>query len=78
MMDDMHGWCGMGFGWVSMILFSALVVAGLVILVRWLAAQSSASKGEQSKTALEILQERYARGEIGREEFEQKKQDLKS
>jgi putative membrane protein len=54
------------------------VVAGLVILVRWLAAQSSASKGERSKTALEILQERYARGEIGREEFEQKKQDLKS
>jgi hypothetical protein len=26
MMDDMHGWCGMGFGWINMILFWALVV----------------------------------------------------
>lgn len=78
MMNDMHGWWGMGFGWIVMILFWALVVAGLVVFVKWLAAQSSARKGDRSKTALEILQERYARGEINREEFEQKRQDLQS
>jgi putative membrane protein len=34
-------------------------------------------RGEpREKTPLEILQERYARGEIGRDEYEQRKRDL--
>ncbi len=38
--------------------------------------QPSPSRGSRDKTPLEILQERYARGEINKEEFEQRKRDL--
>jgi len=69
---------GMGLGGIGMLLFWGLVIAGVVLLARWFGGgptSSSASPG-RSKTALEILGERYARGEIGKEEFEQKKRDL--
>lgn len=67
------GW-GMGFSWILMILFWGLVIAGIVALIRWFSERS----GSRGKTALEVLQERYARGEIQKEEFEQKKRDLLS
>jgi uncharacterized membrane protein len=41
--------------------------------VRWPAGRTSERR---KRTALDILEERYARGEIGREEFEQKRRDL--
>ncbi len=68
------GW-GMGFGWIFMILFWGLILVGIVALVRWFSDQSFA-RGSRGKTALEILQERYARGEIKKEEFEQMKRDI--
>lgn len=43
-----------------------------VALIRWLLAQSSPS-GSRDKMPLEIVQERYTRGEIDREEYGQKK-----
>jgi putative membrane protein len=64
------GW-GMGFGPFFMILFWGLIIAGAIILIRWLVDQS-----QGGKTALQILQERYAKGELQREEYEQKKRDL--
>ena len=70
-----HGW-GMGFGWVFMSAFWVLTVLGIVALVRWMGSQSSVNREPRPRTALEILQERYARGEIQREEYEQKKRDL--
>ncbi|MEW5707470.1 SHOCT domain-containing protein [Pelomicrobium sp. G1] len=76
---DGYGWgWGMGFGMISMVLFWVLVILGIVILVKWIAAGSSSGGGSapREKTALDILKERYARGEIDREEFEQKKRDL--
>jgi putative membrane protein len=72
MMDDM-GWWGGGFGWLFMILWWALVIVGLVALIKWLLGSSNAAG---PRTPLDILKERYARGEIGREDFEQKKADL--
>jgi putative membrane protein len=70
------GWFGMGFGWVFMILFWGVILLGIAALVRWLVAGRSADPGTERKTAIEMLRERYARGEIGRDEYEQKLRDL--
>ena len=69
------GW-GMGYGGPFMILFWILIVIGVVLLVKWFVGQSSAYKGPRERTPLDILRERYARGEIDREEFEQKRREL--
>ncbi len=75
MFHDMNGFgWGMGFGWFFMLLFWALVILGIIAIVKWL----SGSNGERQKTALDILQERYARGDISREEYEEKKRDLQA
>ena len=57
------------------VLFWLLVLAGLILLIRWLWVQARpATTAEES--ALEILKRRYARGEITREEFETIRRDL--
>ena len=71
----------MGFGMVSMLLLWALIIVGVVVLVRWMAGSSGKSgSGPHShshpRSALDVLKERYARGEIDKQEFEEKKRDL--
>jgi len=56
-----------------MLLFWGAVIVGIVLGIRWLIGQGKTS---QSDSALEILRQRYARGEINKEEFEAKKRDL--
>ncbi|MBI4205187.1 MAG: SHOCT domain-containing protein, partial [Betaproteobacteria bacterium] len=51
---------------------------GIVILVKWIAGGSAGPSQPPAKTALDILKERYARGEIDKQEFEGKKRDLSS
>ena len=65
------GW----FGWIFMILWWLLILAAVVALLRWLVNQFGGG-GSAGKSALHILKERYARGEINKEEFEEKKKDL--
>lgn len=69
----MNGYGGFGGGVVTF-LFWILVIGGIIYLVRYLV--QSTRDTQQNKTALDILRERYARGEIDKEEFEKKKRDL--
>jgi putative membrane protein len=75
-MGDGYGWGGMVFGMISMLLFWVLLIAGVAVVIRYVWGTGISSESRQEKTALDILKERYARGEIEREEFEQKKYDL--
>ncbi|MEG3618727.1 SHOCT domain-containing protein [Magnetovibrio sp. PR-2] len=68
------GWLGPGFGGIFMILWLGLIIAGIVALVRWL--MSSSRNTPPERRARDILDERYARGEIDRGEYEQCKHDL--
>ena len=64
-----------GFGWIFMILWWVLIIAWIIVLIKWLMAQSPGSHGHE-KSSLEILKERYAKGEIDKKEFEERKKDL--
>ena len=87
---DYGGWCmgpgmmgGWGMGWFGMIfmlVFWVLVIVGLVFLIKWLIQTTSSGKadGGIGLKVIDILKERYARGEISKEEFETMKQDLQS
>ncbi|MFA6055365.1 MAG: SHOCT domain-containing protein [Thermodesulfovibrionales bacterium] len=71
-----YGWgMGFGFGRLFMIVFWVLLILGIVYLVKMIAG-SAKKKGETTETALDILKKRYARGEINKEEFEKRKNDL--
>jgi putative membrane protein len=69
-MDMMWGMPGMI---VVGLVFWGFVVAGLVAVAWWLARRSSASGRD---TALDVLRERYAKGDITREEFEERRRHL--
>lgn len=70
-------WYGMIFGPLMMITVLATVVVVAVLLVRWLGG--GVSHGEHrtiSKGPLDILKERFAKGEIDKEEFEERRRVL--
>ncbi|MEC9491942.1 SHOCT domain-containing protein [Flexistipes sp.] len=64
---------GMGFGWIIWIIVIILLI---FLLVKVFGSQNN-STGRDENRALEILKERYAKGEIDKQEFEEKKKDLK-
>lgn len=75
-MHPMWGvWGIWGIGMMLMMLvFWGAVIVGVVLGIRWLVSQSKESRPADS--ALDILRQRYARGDINKEEFEARKRDL--
>jgi putative membrane protein len=75
-----HMWDGgwwMFLGPLWMIAFLGVLIGVAVLLVRWLAGPSGGAGGPAAtKTPLDILRERFARGEIDKEEFEERKRVL--
>ena len=69
---------GMIFGPLFMILVLAVVIAVAVLLVRWLAGpwQGGSHPMPLGRTPLDILRERFARGEIDKDEFEERRRVL--
>lgn len=81
----MMGWGSQGYGmWgmggsggVVMILFWGLIIAGLVLVIRYFTSgQGTGPADPVGRDPLEILRERYARGEIDTEEFEERRKIL--
>ncbi len=71
--DHMFGW-GLGGG-LMMIIFWVAVIFFIVLLVRE-ARNGNRSDTPGSRSALDILKDRYVKGEIDKKEFEEKKKDL--
>jgi len=76
--DGMHWW-GYAFMTVGTLLFWALVIAGIVALVRYAGRSSQPPAAiAQRPTAEQVLAERYARGEIDDEEYQRRTRTLET
>ncbi len=53
-----------------------LVLIPLIVILWWALSTSRKQTGPEKEDPLKILKERYARGEIDKEEFEEKKNSL--
>ncbi len=78
---------GAGWFWMPVMLIAiALIVVGVILLIRGLSGRQADGSAAQagtvappartSETALRVLEERYARGEIDRDEFLRRREDL--
>lgn len=73
------GWSG-AWVWFAMahVLWWVLIIIGIVTVVRWVfSIGTRGGRVDGEDRALEVLRERYARGEITQDEFEERKRGLK-
>ncbi len=80
--DHPYGWHGGGdwshmmFGPLMMFVFVAVVIVVVVLAIRWLGGAghgaAAGSEPRSKKVSFDILEERYARGEIDKDEFEER------
>lgn len=80
MMFPWMGWMGIVM-MVVFLIFLVLLIVAFVYGIKWLARAARGEGADRSRTesrAMEILKERYAKGEITKEDFERMKSDLKS
>ncbi len=67
----MMGGFGMGFGGILWI-----AIIALIVFLVWQNLRQDKNLGDSRNPPLEILKERYAKGEVDKEEYEEKKRDL--
>lgn len=68
-------WNGMGvWGWLMMIAFWAVII----LLITWAIRSTTTPTQRDENSPLRILDERLARGEIDREDYEERRQALAS
>jgi putative membrane protein len=73
------GWGGVGWAWFGLmhVLWWVLVIAGIVAVIRWLVDGGRRGRPADENRALDILKERFARGEIDKDEYEERRRILK-
>jgi putative membrane protein len=66
------------FGSIMMVVFWGGIIVLVVLAVRWLGSGAAGltAAAPAKKTALEILEERFARGEIDKEEYQERRRLL--
>ncbi|MBU6460692.1 MAG: SHOCT domain-containing protein [Proteobacteria bacterium] len=76
----MWGWMTQygGCGWMGagMLLFWGLVVAAIILMVKMAGGGGGCCRHKGSGNAVDLLRQRYAKGEIDHEEFEARKKNL--
>ena len=69
-----------GFGWIFGVIFWVLLICIVVGLIRWYVSinnkGNSSDEEDTSEKPLDILKERYAKGEITKKEFLEMKKDI--
>jgi len=63
---------GMWFGWI----FWILIIGAVIYLIVRLTNQNNTRNTPSGDSALDILKKRYAKGEISKEEFEEKRKHI--
>ena len=73
------GWLGWFYGPLTMILVVAILIVAIVLLTRWIGTPGLGAQHHHqppAKTPLDILKERFARGEIDKDDFEERRRIL--
>ncbi len=66
-----HSW-GMGWWWI----IGLIVIIAVIMIVIKSMNRDAGSTQSPGRSALDLLKERYAKGEIDKQEFEERKRDL--
>lgn len=77
MSNGAGGWMMGGMGLLS-ILFWVLIIAGVVLIVRWLTARDGPGTVPPAESPLRILKTRYAKGEIDQATYATMKRDIEA
>ena len=72
----MHGFNGMGLGMGFVWLLVPVILAAIIWVIVKIVHQNNNQNQPKDKSALDILKENYARGNINKEEFDTKKKDI--
>ncbi len=77
------GWAGLGFGGLMMLLFWGGLIVLAVVTFRafshrggWQSNGANQTIGRRDDNAVTLLKERYAKGEIDKEQYERMRSDL--